>query len=218
MECHNIEAITCKNDLDRLLQSLEGTKENYLVRNCISQIEIGHREVQTYFSDVLYASDIDTMYLFTKNSELERKTWYNNLLKSNLYFHQIDLLKDSKNPKSFEKPIWFATNKKQVERALDDSKEKGFTTGIYYPKMSGDIQLQMTVEDQEEETFERAKVKGVIDLLDKLIVFIETKENKNTMYRQIFSMLWDKEFTVDVDWGFELPYFDNPKVYEKSEF
>ena len=156
------------------------------------------------------------MFLLTQNGEVSNKLLEDTLLENNIPFHKVDYLKENDN-KSLEKEIWFAKGKKEVSKALEDSKEKGFDTCTFYPKMKGSLDLYYSLESDEKEVFDKRKMEGVIELEDKLIVLLQSEERSKMLYQQLFQMLWTDNKNVAIDWNDQLHFFEKPKQYKKEQ-
>ncbi len=211
-----MNTITTEKQLKKAMENLKDSNTNILMNNCKSYMKIGNREVETYFNSIIYSEDKETMFLLTQNGEVSNRLLEDSLIENNIPFHKVDYLKEEDN-KSLEKEIWFAKGKKEVSKALEDSKEKGFDTCTFYPKMKGSLELYYSLESDEKEVFDKRKMEGVIELEDKLIVLLQSEERSKMLYQQLFQMLWTDNKNVAIDWNDQLHFFEKPKQYKKEQ-
>lgn len=208
--------VTTKSQLDKILNFLKETSNNVLMKNSTSYLKIGNREVKTHYNSILYCEDKQTLVLLTANGEISNDLFEGYLSINNIPFHSVDFLKEEET-NEMEKEIWFAKGKKEVSKALEDSKEKGYDTCTFYPKMKGKLELSYTLETEEKELFDKRNIEGVIELEDKLIVLLQSKERNKMLYQQLFQMLWNDNKNVAINWDDQLHYFDKPKQYKKEQ-
>ena len=211
-----MNTITTEKQLTKAIEYLKDSNNNILMNNCKSYMKIGNREVETFFNCIIYSEDKEAMFLLTQNGEVSNRLLEDTLLENNIPFHKVDYLKENDN-KSLEKEIWFAKGKKEVSKALEDSKEKGFDTCTFYPKMKGSLELYYSLESDEKEVFDKRKMEGVIELEDKLIVLLQSEERSKMLYQQLFQMLWTDNKNVAIDWNDQLHFFEKPKQYKKEQ-
>ncbi len=211
-----MNTITTEKQLTKAIEYLKDSNNNILMNNCKSYMKIGNREVETYFNSIIYSEDKEAMFLLTQNGEISNELLEHTLLKNNIPFHKIEYLKEKENT-SLEKEIWFAKGKKEVSKALEDSKEKGFDTCTFYPKMKGSLDLYYFLESEEKEVFDKRKMEGVIELEDKLIVLLQSEKRSKMLYQQLFQMLWTDNKNVAIDWNDQLHFFEKPKQYKKEQ-
>lgn len=211
-----IRTITTENQLDRMINSLKESENNILMNHCSSYMKIGNREVQTYYNSILYSEEKKSLYLLTQNGEVSNKLLEDTLLRNNIPFHKVDFLKNEEN-NTLEKEVWFAKGTRDVSKALEDSKEKGYDTCTFYPKMKGKLELCYSLESEEQEIFDKREMEGVIELEDKLIVLLQSEKRNMRLYPQLFQMLWTDNRNVAINWDDQLHFFDKPKQYKKEQ-
>lgn len=211
-----IHTVTTKSQLEKILSFLKDSNNNVLMKNSTSYLKIGNREVKTHFNSILYCEDKKTLVLLTSNGEISNDLFEGYLSINNIPFHSVDFLKEEET-NEMEKEIWFAKGKKEVSKALEDSKEKGYDTCTFYPKMKGKLELFYELETEEKELFDKRNIEGVIELEDKLIVLLQSKERSKMLYQQLFQMLWTDNKNVAINWDDQLHYFDKPKQYKKEQ-
>lgn len=211
-----IHTVTTKSQLEKILSFLKDSNNNVLMKNSTSYLKIGNREVKTHFNSILYCEDKKTLVLLTSNGEISNDLFEGYLSINNIPFHSVDFLKEEET-NEMEKEIWFAKGKKEVSKALEDSKEKGYDTCTFYPKMKGKLELFYELETEEKELFDKRNIEGVIELEDKLIVLLQSKERSKMLYQQLFQMLWADNKNVAINWDDQLHYFDKPKQYKKEQ-
>ena len=211
-----IHTVTTKSQLEKILCFLKDSNNNVLMKNSTSYLKIGNREVKTHYNSILYCEDKKTLVLLTANGEISNDLFEGYLSINNIPFHSVDFLKEEET-NEMEKEIWFAKGKKEVSKALEDSKEKGYDTCTFYPKMKGKLELSYELETEEKELFDKRNIEGVIELEDKLIVLLQSKERSKMLYQQLFQMLWNDNKNVAINWDDQLHYFDKPKQYKKEQ-
>ena len=211
-----IHTVTTKSQLEKILCFLKDSNNNVLMKNSTSYLKIGNREVKTHFNSILYSEDKKALVLLTSNGEISNDLFEGYLSINNIPFHSVDFLKKEET-NEMEKEIWFAKGKKEVSKALEDSKEKGYDTCTFYPKMKGKLELSYELETEEKELFDKRNIEGVIELDDKLIVLLQSKERSKMLYQQLFQMLWNDNKNVAINWDDQLHYFDKPKQYKKEQ-
>ena len=79
------------------------------------------------------------------------------------------------------------------------------------------LELSYELETKEKELFDKRNIEGVIELEDKLIVLLQSKERSKMLYQQLFQMLWNDNKNVAINWDDQLHYFDKPKQYKKEQ-
>lgn len=204
------------DEIDTALDNITDSATNILYTNCISKLKIGGRVFKIEFDTMFQSEENDMLILIMRGSKVtvedlkrklaERGITYNEIVFENSEYQDYD---------NDLKEIWFARDESVLKDALNDSKKKGNDVARYNPVIKGKLSFkyfsrQYLETDGEPpiETFERIRTRGMIETDDKIILLVNSEEDRNIYYKQALKVLSNTGMT---------PVIEDYESYEQKE-
>lgn len=201
---NDFNVVAVQKDLSVLVDTFEemqDTEDFVLIDGCVSKLIIGRKEVDTQFDKMLYSYDKNILILIMKDAQLSVSDIEEFMHNKNIRFSkyvcdkQEDFCRSSEKQKEFS----FVGERDYLKEAILDSRKKGFNDCVYYPNVSGKLELGYLTADGKYGLFGRMKIDGVVDFDDKMLLLLERQKSISLNDRQVFDLLTETSVRTLVD-------------------
>ena len=208
MELAGRRIFTIQEDMNTLklaLDKIKDTTNNILITNSIARLKLGNTRFHTIFDTALYNDDRNLLILLKENIGINIDDFKVLLDKNNIFYNEISF-KDYiryKKPET-DKELFFATNKSTFTKAIEMSQEKGINSCKYYPVIKGNFTIKYFYDKTHQEQIDDFLIRGVVELDDKYIMIVNSKDEYSLSHNKILSILEKKKMNVEFDYSDEI--------------
>lgn len=126
-----------------MLNKIQNTKDNILIKNCISRLRIGESKLHVIFDIILYNDEKNILIMIKDSSTITFDIFRELLDKNNVIYNELKF----RDYLHFDKPetakdIIFSTEMSNFIYSIEDSKKKGKNSCTYYPAMTGHFTIK----------------------------------------------------------------------------
>ncbi len=180
-------------ELDLAINNIKpDSKYNILYCNCACNFTVGNTFLTSKsFDTMFYSEDSDMIILLQKEGVATSTDLKEKLASRGINYISFDLekLEDTSSQENIDKEIWFIRDKDTLLEALHDSKSKGIDITTYYPNVQSGIQIGYIDSNYELIELDGRCMQGVLDLEDKMILLIPSKEKYGIKEEDVYYIL-----------------------------
>ena len=198
-----VKTLHYKADLDPISKDLLDSPYHIMFHNVLSELKIGNREISEYYSNAYVGENVTV--LIPDNGSVSADI-FQKCLNRKVPVNEVSLLTPVKERKGQkEKKVQFVNSEEDLESELRQRVFHEDMTCIYYPKMKGSLKLSYELESGEKGMIEKDTVFGVLEFGERILAITD----QELVFLKVLKALNDKNIFEDVDWGLNLPYFEN---------
>ncbi len=200
---NDLKIKTIQRSTNQLLSLLKKSKNktNILVENCISELSLGGKIIPIKYDTILYQQENNTLYLLLKNGVINKEKMKQKLEDNHIPFTTITHLMNKDKffySQNNSKDLVFAREKYQINKGIQNSKQKKIDSCVYYPNINGSFSLSFIDSLGRKTEFMKEPIRGIIDFDDQIIMMHKEKREYHPTEKEILQALVEENINVVV--------------------